>query len=206
MNKKKYILTFVLSIVLISSMIYAKSGETEENEVLEESIGAITSSRPWSAAGSTGVLDEGDNPFDRIWTTMPVRYDRQRVYVRSDLPSTRYPVTGMLYYDLLPETGLNTGVGSTKLKVRYRDTGANDQVIVRIMEMNMNTGTLNTKLAFNSNNFAASSSPQTREISICSTFDFTNNVYHVETLLTKNSATGTETPSILGMQIERTAC
>ncbi len=89
-NKKKYILTFVLSIVLISSIVYA-------------TIDTITSSRPWSAAGSTGVLDESDNPFGRIWTTMPVRYDRQRVYVRSDLPSTRY-------------------------KVRYRDTGANDQV------------------------------------------------------------------------------
>src|SRR5437867_4044236 len=107
------------------------------------------------------------------------------------------------------------GSPSIFMLVRYRATPdpivfgrADSQVLVKLIEVNLNTGLTTTKLVFDSNKFPASNDFQTQSVSTCpalSMFDFGSNAYYIEVQLGKRQPFS-GSPGIQAIQVSAFNC
>jgi hypothetical protein len=159
----------------------------------------------WTAAGSTGTVDEADTGLVVFGSNTTIASGFVRLRSTAPLPARadiRYNVTavGSLLKD--PSGIFNSVV---TMKVRYRDNGAGNKVIVRLKQYNLNTGNTKTLLRLDSASFGASPSFQVQSAkSDCKPLDeildFTNNSYFVDVELQKTQASGN--PALAMIQLE----
>lgn len=172
--------------------------------VLLSAVSLFADDQPWTTVGSAGTVDQAnllvinyDGP-----TATYFAFQRGGAIIRYNVVS----VGGLTRRDV------NTGYS---LVVRYRATPdqvlpnkADSQVIAKLIEVNLTTGVSTTRLTFDSNNFAASSSLQTQSVSTCGVpfaFDFFSNAYYIETQLGKRSIVS-GSPAVQAIQITEQPC
>ena len=149
---------------------------------------------PWTAAGSTGAVDEQGK--DQYFVNGP-----SAKIISSAPTGTRLT----LRYNVTHTSGISFGDGM-KLNIRYRDTGAQERVGVKLVQKNLQTGAEATPLIFNSDQHPQAFNPQFRGVSNCDglALDFQNNVYWVEVDLFKVQGTGD--PEIQGLSLGGIIC
>jgi hypothetical protein len=136
----------------------------------------------WTSVGSVGIPDEQDRDL--------VNYNLGRVGLLSSAPDR---VDAVLRYNV---NSLSQGKGISYLTVRYADNGAETQVIVRLRQYVLNTGSDTVLLEFDSDDFASSPNYQTRTVGSTGTefdrfyLDFQHASYYIEVVLKKAGASG----------------
>jgi len=157
--------------------------------------------QPWTTVGSAGTMD--DNTLKVVTldgsTSVLAGFQRGGVTIR---------------YNVVAVNGL-FGSPSIFMLVRYRATPdpivfgrADSQVVVKLIEVNLNTGLTTTKLVFDSNKFPASNDFQTQSVSTCpalSMFDFGSNAYYIEVQLGKRQPFS-GSPGIQAIQVSAFNC
>jgi hypothetical protein len=154
-------------------------------------------SPPWTAAGSTGVVDEGTDAanvvFTSGWATLAPALGAGTVELRYNVTATEGLVAG--------------GYDGYLMEARLKDTGTNARVRVQLMEYSLRLGTVQQRMLIDSDAFPASSSFQVRSNPACWPawrFDFNNNAYYVLVTLTRSAAGGD--PGIGGIIVSPTLC
>jgi hypothetical protein len=131
-------------------------------------------------------------------------------------PPTLYKETAVIRYNVVAVEGLFQSGDSVSMKVRFLDTGDNSQLLVKLIELNLQSGVATTRLAFDSDQYAGSSSYQQQEAltSSLSEFDYTKNAYYIHATLTRvflritgspfaRSLTDIVGPGLESIQLER---
>ena len=137
------------------------------------SIAGALDEKPWTSVGSAGTVDE--DSLDRILLHNAIA---QVKGTGSDSAST-------IRYNIVAVEGLFGGNGII-LTARFLDAHDDDQVLLLLRQANLFTGALTTLVVLDSNDYLPSASYQTR--SVCNPagrFDFSQNAYYVEAILTK---------------------
>ena len=147
----------------------------------------VIGTKPWTTIGSAGTTVAGQ-----------VTYTGTIAYLDAS--------SAVVLYNVVAVDGLQATNGLQPvrpvMKVRFRDNGANNRVIVRVKRMDLNTGAISTLMTLDSDSYADSPSFQTREIGSCGnsfSFDFSNHAYFVEATMTRTSLP--VTPGISGIQL-----
>jgi hypothetical protein len=143
---------------------------------------AVGQTRCWTTVGSAGTVDEAD--------TSIVVLDLNNVTIRPALSNA----TLNIRYNIVATEGLFGG-DRIGMGVRYTDNGANARVVVRLKEVNLQTGATTLRMTFDSNAFPQAAGAQTQFVNTpCSSgsfFDFTANAYYLDVEITKTGASGT---------------
>jgi len=150
----------------------------------------------WTAAGSTGIVDEAD-------TQMHVFNSTGSVSIKSSVASgtldIRYPMHS------LGPVGL---ADCMMLRARLRDTGAGARVVVRLMALDITNGQLTSLGEIDSNNTGQPPPADPTQYVLYRTclrvdqslpFDFVFFTYYVEAQLTKTTASAN--PGLMALQI-----
>ncbi len=156
--------------------------------------GIAQAQQPWTAVGSTGVVDEQDlSLFDFV-------NGEARVVSTAPAPSTLN-----LRYNVVALEELNSGFSTPyRFKVRLRDNGTGSQVLLRLKTVSFATGLATTIATIDSNAVPPSPSYQNRELCVLLDFDFVNNAYFIDADLIKSSTSGT--PALSLIQIDEANC
>jgi hypothetical protein len=103
-------------------------------------------------------------------------------------PPTLYKHKAVIRYNVVAVEGLFQSGDSVRMKVRFLDTGDDSQILVKLIEINLQSGIATTRLTFDSNLFAGSSSYQQQEAltTSWSDFDFGQNAYYIEATLSRS--------------------
>ena len=144
----------------------------------------------WGSTASVGVVDDADAAhLDTIgyW-----------IRCKSSAPTGTHL---NLRYDVAME---NNGIfpDTWDLRVKFRDRGSNERIIVRLKEHNVSTGVTYTRMTLDSNSYSASSGWQVRTVRQTMAgwgFDNTRSVYYVEVDLYKATSSGR--PDLASLQI-----
>lgn len=158
---------------------------------------AIDNTTPWTTTASSGTVDETD--YGKV--------DLNGPYAALKL-GTLTSGTLDIRYNIVAIPGLQIGQGPM-MKVRFKDTGTNSRVLVKLVRYNFNTGANTLLWYFDSNNYVPSTSYQTKSISQCSwpwSYDFYNNAYYIETSITKSALDMTGMPGLASVQLGGTIC
>ena len=142
----------------------------------------------WTTVGSAGTVDEDDQGR--------VAFREGVAELRADAPAQ---TQAEVRYNVVAVDGLFAGAGR-RMVVRYRDNGAESQVVVRLKSYDLLTGATVTLLTFDSNTFAPSAGFQARGIAVCSpgwAFDFSTKAYFVEVQLIKTGQAAKSEPGRL---------
>lgn len=127
----------------------------------------------WSAAGSSGVLDES--------ATAVARLNNPALNHKPGSVGTivaRYPIIDV-FTDPANPTPKWLGVG-------YTDSGANSQVLIRLYQENYITGVLTLLQTWDSNVFTQSNQYQFRWLTNCSlNLNFFDNNYYIEATISR---------------------
>jgi hypothetical protein len=154
--------------------------------------------KPWTSVGSAGTVDE--DSLDRILLHNAI----------AQVKSTGPDSASTIRYNIVAVEGLFGGEGIT-LTARFLDAHDDDQVLLLLRQANLFTGALTTLVVLDSNAYPPSFSYQTE--SVCNAagrFDFSQNAYYVEAILTKapvRRGTGTgglqvlSTPALAILQV-----
>jgi hypothetical protein len=153
---------------------------------------ALAQNKSWTTVGSTGTPDESDQ----------VTYTNNIVYLDGDSAVVRYNVVAV---DGL--FGAGPAVSFPRMTVTFRDNGDNNHVVVRLRRSQISGSALTTLLTLDSNDYASSSSFQTRTRTACGAdafeYDFDNYAYFIEVTM---SRTGLPvTPGVAEIKLDRTA-
>lgn len=169
-------------------------------------LGHAQTPAPWTAAGSTGMVDEADAAAVQFGQTgQGISILHEAAFVRPSAPPTEVD----LRYNVVAVDGLLTGDRHWVLRARVRDTGP-AVVFARLMRVNLITGQSTELLTLQSNLFPPAEG--FRRLSTgrppCSdpgfVFNFMQNIYFVEVTLAKNGSNGQ--PAVAGLQIAPTTC
>jgi hypothetical protein len=168
-------------------MIFAASAITSQAQVLGE--------KPWTTIGSAGTVDEGDE----------VTYTDNIAFLAGEQAVIRYNVVAV---DGLFEKGANPLTPKpTRMTVRFRDNGNNNHLVVRLKRVSLSTGDIDILLTLDSNDYAGSSSFQTRTVG-CGAFDFdfSTHAYYVEATMTRTGLPITTALSSIQIAKSATGC
>lgn len=149
--------------------------------------------KAWTTVGSAGAIDEAD--------TGKLRLQGSTVAFPEILPPTTqqstfavgFPletVTAVVRYNVVATDGLFEAGTHLGMRSRFRDDGNNAQVILRLIEVNIETGASSLVLTLDSNAFTANANYQTQSVAtfIGSRINFQENAYFIEaTLVQKRS-------------------
>lgn len=116
--------------------------------------------------------------------------------VAAPLPEYQYEDKVIVRYNVTAVEGLFTdSANGIRMLIRYLDAGEHAQITIKLLEFNLTTGAITTRLSFDSNQHAASNSYQYRYTSDTTKpdFDFVKNAYYVEASLKMTH------PAILGL-------
>lgn len=144
---------------------------------------------PWTSVGSAGTVDEAD--------ANKVNFFRGIAGIKSSAPASS-SVT--LRYNITSTKGLDDGGVDKSMSVRFRDNGPDARVQLFLRSYNINNGINSLVLMLDSNTRASSDSYQMHTVNDGCTgsgFDFKNNAYYVEAILTRTSASGLPALSIM---------
>ena len=132
----------------------------------------------WTTVGSAGTVDEADTSIFTMTGGVVAVSGAAAVPATLDIRYNVVAVEG-LYEDCI------------KMAVRYKDNGANAQVIVTLKQYGLETGTTTNMLTFNSNDYASDPLYQLRSVATCNkSFNFGENAYFIEATLKKTAAGG----------------
>jgi hypothetical protein len=141
------------------------------------SIAGAVDEKPWTSVGSAGTVDE--DSLDRILLHTAI------AQVRDTGPAS----VSTVRYNIVAVEGLFGGDGGINLTARFLDAHDDDQVLLLLRQSSVLTGALTTLVVLDSNDYPPSFSYQTR--SVCNPdgrFDFSQNAYYIEAILTKAAA------------------
>jgi hypothetical protein len=145
---------------------------------------------PWTAVGSTGVVDE----TDAAEVSMSAG-------IASIKPTAPAATTVVLRYNVTSTPDLSDGGVNKAMTVRFLDNGANARVRVRLISYNLSTGVSTTVVPlFDSDTLPPWSSYRQASVSDgcwVAGFDFHANAYYVEVELSRTAADGTPAISIV---------
>lgn len=140
-------------------------------------------SKSWTTVASAGTINDQD--LGKIELSGGGLASFNAAAAANDTAYIRFNVTAV--------DGLLTA-GSPRMRVRFQDNGANAQVVVTLMELNLTTGIPKKILELDSNDFAAAPFLQVQKTGICdafgSTFNFTDKAYYIEVKLVRTAAGG----------------
>jgi hypothetical protein len=150
--------------------------------------------KAWTTVGSAGTVDEADTDKivlqgSTIGFPELLPPTRQQSAFEVGLPLET--VTAVVRYNVVATDGLFEGGNYLGMRSRFRDDGNNAQVILRLIEVNIETGASAVVLTLDSNAFTANANYQTQGVSafIGSRINFHDNAYFIEaTLIQKRSS------------------
>jgi hypothetical protein len=169
----------------------------------------------WSTVGSAGTVDEADTAIVQLGTPgrtiFPLPIILPNPATIGILPTAPAASDVVVRYNIVG-IGPLLKVGSDRvLSLRYMDNGNDARVQANLIQMNLSTGARTTLLSFDSNTITSGltgfqyQGMGTGCPGTALTFDFANNNYFIEAVLTRTSATGT--PVISGIDVEvKTLC
>lgn len=150
--------------------------------------------KAWTTVGSAGTIDEADTgkvvlsgstiAFPEI---LPPTKDNT---FSQFLPLPLETVTATVRYNVVATDNLFDGGSHLGLRSRFRDDGNNAQIILRLIEVNIETGASTVLLTLDTNNFASSVGYQAQSVStlIGNRISFLENAYFIEaTMIQKKS-------------------
>lgn len=180
----KKILNWVLSLALLLTATLANTSiaRADDNSWL----------KAWTTVGSAGTIDEADTGKVTLQgsTIAFPELLPPTIGTAALIPLPLETVTATVRYNVVATDGLFEGGTNLGMRARFRDDGNNAQVILRLIEVNIETGVSAVILTFDSNAFAANANYQTQSVStfIGSRINFQENAYFIEaTLIQKRS-------------------
>ncbi|MFN0087529.1 MAG: hypothetical protein ACKVX9_19220 [Blastocatellia bacterium] len=141
----------------------------------------------WTSVGSAGAIDEADlgklvlqGPIVSF-PEAPIVF--QPIFLAAHIPMET--ISAVVRYNVVATDATVEGGGFLTLRARFRDDGANAQVLLRLFEVNIDTGATSLLLTLDSNAFPAQSNFQNQAVAQYTGYkpDFVNNAYFVEALL-----------------------
>lgn len=147
---------------------------------------------PWTAAGSTGTVDEADVGL--------VDFDTGQARMRAAAAAGS---TLSLRYSIVSLVGFS-GPGQYLMRVRFRDNGAASRVQLHLRRYNSANGTLTPLNDFDSNVYGAAAGYQTQTRCIGLNWDFLAGPHYIEAVLTKSGAAGQ--PALATIQLIPSNC
>lgn len=153
--------------------------------------------KPWTTVASAGTVDEAD--------LNKINYTEATARMNLAVPANS---SAVIRYNVVAVDGLaDAGGDGNFLRVRFRDNGQDERVIVRLKSVDIATGAIATLMVLDSNAFAANVLFQTQSVSVCSptwSFNFNRYAYFVEATLIKTTTAGN--PGLSVVQIGKTLC
>lgn len=153
--------------------------------------------KAWTTVGSAGTIDEADTgkvvlsgstiAFPEI---LPPSKDNTFSQFLP-LPLETVTATATVRYNVVATDNLFDNGSHLGLRSRFRDDGNNAQVILRLIEVNIETGASTVLLTLDTNNFPSRIGYQTQSVStfIGNRINFLENAYFIEaTMIQKKSA------------------
>lgn len=150
--------------------------------------------KAWTTVGSAGTIDEADTGKLKLQGST-VAFPEILPPVITAAPAAILPlpletVTATVRYNVVATDGLFEGGTHLGMRARFRDDGDNAQVILRLIEVNIQTGASSTILALDSNAFAPNTNYRAESVGtfIGNRLNFNENAYFIEaTLIQKRS-------------------
>ncbi|MGH9799711.1 MAG: hypothetical protein ACRD82_05040 [Blastocatellia bacterium] len=173
--------------------------------------------KAWTTVGSAGTIDEASTSklvMQGSTIGFPEILPPERGIASAD-PSAfavQIPletVTGVVRYNVVATDGLFENGAFLGMKSRFRDDGNNAQVVLRLFEVNIDTGATSLLLTLDSNSFPANANYQTHAVStfVGNRINFQQNAYFIEaTLIQKRSPLtpiGSGRPGIAVIQLQK---
>lgn len=153
--------------------------------------------KPWTTVASAGTVDEAD--------LNKINYTEATARMNLAVPANS---SAVIRYNVVAVDGLaDAGGDGNFLRVRFRDSGQDERVIVRLKSVDIATGAVVTLMTLDSNAFAGNVLFQTQSVAVCGQnwhFDFNRFAYFVEATLSKGSTLGN--PGLSVVQIGKTLC
>ena len=154
--------------------------------------------KAWTTVGSAGTIDEASTSklvMQGATISFPEILPPERGIISADsaafaIQIPQETVTGVVRYNVVATDGLFENGAFLGMKSRFRDDGNNAQVILRLFEVNIDTGATSLVLTLDSNAFPASANYQTQSVStfVGNRINFLENAYYIEaTLVQKRS-------------------
>lgn len=149
--------------------------------------------KAWTTVGSAGTIDEADTG-KLVLSGSTVAFPELLPPISTAFalvnPFPLETVTAVVRYNVVATDNLLEGGTNLGLRSRFRDDGNNAQVVLRLIEVNIQTGASAVVLTLDSNNFSPDANYQTQSVStpIGSRMNFLENAYFIEaTLIQKKS-------------------
>lgn len=145
----------------------------------------------FSVVGSGGVVDDAD--------AAEVTTNGAILQMTGTAPN---PTTSVIRYPVYAVNNLAAAYNTVALSVRFRDNGSGAQVLVKLKEFDIGTGTETTRLTFDSNDSGNNNSFQTDSVTDDDSdwdFDFVEKAYFLEVTLKKTGNGGK--PAVAAMQL-----
>lgn len=202
MNTKRMTVSLLVSLVMSVLAVTASASQTW----------AAEPTRPWTTVGSVGTVGELTTTCPPVFTPRSLLIRIGQCSPPADPPilefegatvalpvipgysppisppPTRYTQKAVIRYNIVAVGGLFQSGDNIRMKVRFLDTGNDSQLLLKLVEINLQSGVATTRMTFDSNLYAASSSYQEQELltSSWSEFDFSQNAYYIEATLTRS--------------------
>lgn len=151
----------------------------------------INNLTPWTTTASSGTVDEAD---------------LNMAHFSGPYATVSYLGTLNIRYNIVAIPGLEWGDGQL-MTVRFKDTGSDSNVLVRLHQYNSETGTDTVLWTFNSNDYESSGSYQTRTIASCGWswgYDFNTNAYYIEANIVRSAYSAN--PGLASIELGGTLC
>lgn len=138
------------------------------------------STKSWTTVGVAGDLSEDDLNHVLLGGGIAT--------LSSTAPAN---TTVKIHYNVVAVDGL-FDVGGLVLTARFRDSGANERVILRLWQYDLNSGVKTMLAELDSNDYAGDTNFQTRTVVECDApnFNFATKGYFIEADLSKAAAAG----------------
>lgn len=177
--------------------------------------------KAWTTVGSAGTIDESSTSklvmsgstisFPEILSPLPT--DTFEPAERLGFAAAALPletVTGTVRYNVTATDGLFENGAYLGMRARIRDDGDRAQIVLRLYEVNIDTGATVPVLTLNSDSFTPSANYQTVGTSIfvgSNRINFQQNAYYIEATLTQKrpqiSPIGAGRPGIAVIQLQK---
>lgn len=174
--------------------------------------------KAWTTVGSAGTIDDSSTAklvmqgstigFPELLEPFPFPPSRLQDSA-SALPIQLETVSGVVRYNVVATDGLFENGAYLGMKARLRDDGDRAQVILRLYEVNIDTGVTSLVMTLDSNSFVANSNYQTVGAStfVGNRINFQQNAYYIEATLIQRQSTvtafGGGRPGIAVIQLQR---
>jgi hypothetical protein len=151
----------------------------------------------WTTVGSTGTLDKSSENTSVFFAQSAVQIGMATTTggvasLKNQIPLPPHIETAVLRYNVTPVDGLfdpfiTSRMLGVELKLRY--LAVNAQIVAKLFEVDVEFGTENVLLTFDSDKFAARDGYHVNAADDCNgfrplVFDFTQKAYYIEATLT----------------------